>query len=129
MLNFLKCTGQSSTRKSSPVQNVNSIEYEKLCHKGRYSGLREIGMLDWIYPALVCRCAHLRRNLCDPPLSMGFSSQEYCSGFPFPPPGDLPDPGIEPTSLALAGSSLPLSHQGSPDNADARPVLSTCHVY
>ena len=37
---------------------------------------------------------------------MGFSRQEYCSGLPFPSPGDLSDPGIEPTSLmslALAG--------------------------
>ena len=34
------------------------------------------------------------------PLSMGFSRQEYWSGLPFPPPGDLPDPGIEPTSSA-----------------------------
>ena len=31
-------------------------------------------------------------------LSMGFFRQEYWSGLPFPPPGDLPDPGIEPTS-------------------------------
>ena len=31
-------------------------------------------------------------------LSMGFSKQEYWSGLPFPPPGDLPDPGIEPVS-------------------------------
>ena len=30
------------------------------------------------------------------PLSMGFSRQEYCSGLPFPSPGDLPNPGIEP---------------------------------
>ena len=40
------------------------------------------------------------------PLSMGFSRQEYWSGLPCPPPGDLPDPGIEPASLmspALAG--------------------------
>ena len=40
------------------------------------------------------------------PLSMGFSRQEYWSELPCPPPGDLPDPGIEPTSLAspaLAG--------------------------
>ena len=39
-------------------------------------------------------------------LSMGFSRQEYWSGLPFPPPGDLPNPGIEPASLmspALAG--------------------------
>ena len=37
---------------------------------------------------------------------MGLSWQEYCSGLPFPPPGDLPNPGIEPASLvhpALAG--------------------------
>ena len=32
------------------------------------------------------------------PLSMGFSRQEYWSGLPFPPPEDLPDPGIEPVS-------------------------------
>ena len=41
------------------------------------------------------------------PLSMGFPSQEYWSGLPFRPPGDLPNPGIKPaclTSLALAGS-------------------------
>ena len=40
------------------------------------------------------------------PLSMGFSRQEYWSGLPFPPPGDIPDPGIERVSLvfsALAG--------------------------
>ena len=40
------------------------------------------------------------------PLSMGFSRQEYWSGLPCPPPGNLPNPGIEPTALsspALAG--------------------------
>ena len=37
------------------------------------------------------------------PLSMGFSRQKYWSGLPFPPPGDLPDPGIEPASPAVAG--------------------------
>ena len=36
-------------------------------------------------------------------LSMGFSRQEYWSGLPFPPPGDLLDAGIEPTSPALTG--------------------------
>ena len=34
------------------------------------------------------------------PLSMEFSRQEFWSGFPFPTPGDFPDPGIEPASLA-----------------------------
>ena len=37
------------------------------------------------------------------PLFMGFSRQEYWSGLPCPPPGDLPDPGIKPVSLACPG--------------------------
>ena len=41
------------------------------------------------------------------PLSMGFSRKEYWSGLPFPSPGDRPDPGIEPRSLALQADSLP----------------------
>ena len=47
------------------------------------------------------------------PLSMGFPRQEYWSGLPFPPPGHLPDPGIETVSPALLGDSLPLSHLGN----------------
>ena len=37
------------------------------------------------------------------PLSMGLSRQEYWSGLPFPPPGDLPNPGIEPSSALTSG--------------------------
>ena len=51
---------------------------------------------------------------CQAPLSMGFSRQEYWSGLPFPSPGDLPDPGIEPRSLALQADSLPTELQGKP---------------
>ena len=40
------------------------------------------------------------------PPSMGFSRQEYWSGLPFPSPGDLPDPGIEPRSPALEADAL-----------------------
>ena len=46
------------------------------------------------------------------PLSMVFSRQQYWSGLPWPPPGDLPDPGIHPTSLRLQhwqAGSLPLA--------------------
>ena len=39
------------------------------------------------------------------PLSMEFFRQEYWSGLPFPPPGDLPDPGIEPKSPASPSSA------------------------
>ena len=49
------------------------------------------------------------------PLSMGFSRQECWSGLPCPPPGDLPNPGTEPTSLTslpLQAGSLPLVPPG-----------------
>ena len=72
---------------------------------------------------LVCCCnfyksvvlvTQLCLTLCDPmdcvarqaPLSMESSRQEYWSGLPFPSPGDLPDPGIEPRSSALQADSL-----------------------
>ena len=55
-------------------------------------------------------------TVCDPidlgrqsPLSTGFWRQEYWSGLPCLPPGDLPDPGIEPVSPALAGRSFIIS--------------------
>ena len=51
------------------------------------------------------------------PLSMGFFRQEYWSGLPFPPPGDHPNPGIEPTSPvspALQADSLPTKPLGKP---------------
>ena len=46
------------------------------------------------------------------PLSMGFPRQEYWGGLPFPSPGDLPDPGIEPGSPALQVNSLPTEPPG-----------------
>ena len=68
----------------------------------------------WLHGYIVCRSvAQSCLTLCDlmavahlAPLSMGFSRQEHWSGLPCPPPWDLPDTGIEPTSLmspALAG--------------------------
>ena len=46
------------------------------------------------------------------PPSMGFSRQEYGTGLPFPSPGDLPSPGIEPRSPTLQVDSLPAEPQG-----------------
>ena len=51
---------------------------------------------------------------CQAPLSMGFPRQEYWSGLPFPPPGDLPSPGIEPASAALAGRFFTTEPPGKP---------------
>ena len=56
-------------------------------------------------------------------LSMGFFRQEYYSGLPFPSPGHLPNPGIEPVYLkfpALAGHSLPLGLPGKLDTGKDR---------
>ena len=47
-------------------------------------------------------------------LSMEFFRQEHWSGFPYLPPGDLPDPGIEPASPALQVDSLPAEPSGKP---------------
>jgi len=51
------------------------------------------------------------------PLSTEFSRQEYWSGLPFPPPGDLPDPGIEPRSSALQADSLQSEPPGEAHHA------------
>ena len=54
---------------------------------------------------------------CQAPLPMGLSGQDYWGGWPFPPPGGLPDPGIEPVPPAApvlaGGHSEPLSHLDS----------------
>ena len=47
-------------------------------------------------------------------LSMGFSRQEYWSGLPFPSPGDLPNPGIEPRSRILQADALSSEPPGKP---------------
>ena len=48
------------------------------------------------------------------PPSMGFSRQEYWSGLPFPSPGDLPNPGIEPRSPAFQADALTSEPPGKP---------------
>ena len=67
-----------------------------------------------IFSCMKVKVAQLCLTLCDPmdyslPGSSvhGILQQEYWSGFPFPSPGDLPDPWIEPTSPALHADSLP----------------------
>ena len=61
------------------------------------------------------------------PPSMGFPRQEYWSGLPFPPPGDLPDSGIKPGSPTLAGgffTTEPATREAHPDFR----TLSFCFV-
>ena len=63
---------------------------------------------------LVCVCVCVRVCVCVfVPLSVGFLRQEYWSRLPLRSPGDLPDPGIEPTSPTLQEDALLLSHWGN----------------
>ena len=77
----------------------------------------------WSYHPIACmlsrfRCVQLFATLgtiaCQAPLSVGFSRQDFWSGLPCPPPGDLPNPEIEPLTPALQADSLPLSHWRNP---------------
>ena len=68
-------------------------------------------------------CTQSRLTLCHPwtiaceaPLPKGFSRQEHWSGLPCPPPGDLPNSGIEPRSPTLQVDSLPSEPPGKPKN-------------
>ena len=69
---------------------------------------------------MLCLVAQYCLTLCDPtdcsppPESMGFSRQEYWSGLPCLPPGNLPNPEIEPRSPALQVDSLPSEPPGKP---------------
>ena len=102
--------------------------YTWLRHKARCSSASEgAETLDWgfreqikkpdLLPVLLCYWAQLLSHIQffvttqttahQAPLSMGSSQQEYWSGLPFPPSGDLPDPGIKPTPPALAGRFFP----------------------
>ena len=74
-----------------------------------------------IYMLLLLLSHFSRVRLCATPWtvayqapSMGFSRQEYWSGLPFPSPGDLPDPGIEPGSPAFQAEALPSDPPGKP---------------
>ena len=58
------------------------------------------------------------------PLSIGFSRQEYWSRLPFPSPGDLPKPGIEPRSPTLQVESLPSEPPGKLDSSEVTSKIT-----
>ena len=105
---------------------------------------------------LLCVCAQLHPTFWlfvtpwtvarQAPLSTGFPRQEYWSGLPCPPPGDLPDPGIEPSSpsspalargffaasatreaLELLGPGTP-PHRHPPPNCMRAPLFRSVHI-
>ena len=81
--------------------------------------------------SVVSDSASLRTVACQAPLSMGFSRHEYWRGFSFPPPRDLPDPGIEPApvSCVLAGGFFTTEPPKKPHRvaaASAAKLLQSC---
>ena len=74
----------------------------------------------FIFLAVVKLLSHVRffvtpwTIICQAPPPMGFSKQEYWSGLPFPSPGDLADPGIEPGSPTQQADSLLSELPGKP---------------
>ena len=59
------------------------------------------------------------------PLSMGFPRQEHWTGLPFPSPGDLPNPGIEPASPTLEGTFFTTKPPGKPNTTVAILIYNT----
>ena len=118
---------------ASTPQTLNYRNYSQFTDKER---LKEDVMVE--KTACVLSCFSHVRFFATPqtaahqdPLSVGFSRQKDWSGLPFPPPGDLPDPGIELESSAfsaLQADSSPLSHQGSftDNSSDFSQVFSPC---
>ena len=76
-------------------------------YTGHWLGVRALKTAEWVK---LLSCVRLFATpwtvYYQAPPSMGFSRQEYWSGLPFPSPGDLPDPGIEPRSPALLADAL-----------------------
>ena len=66
---------------------------------------------------------------CQAPPSMGFPRKEHWSGLPFPSPGVIPDPGFEPRSPVLQGSSLPFELPGNPTWVELKHTHTHTHTH
>ena len=105
---------------------------------GKFVFLKRIGLFHLCYQIYIYnffmkwKCSWLSRVwlfatpwaiVCQAPLSMEFSRQEYWSGQPSPSPGDLPNPGIEPGSPALQADPLRSEPPGKPQLVHNIPLL------
>ena len=98
--------------KSKSTESYKSItlryHQDLTAESGKQPASREVYLLCYVW-----LIAHPQTVVYQAPLSIKCSRQEYCSGLPFPSPGDLLDPGIEPRSPILQAKMLyHLSHQG-----------------
>ena len=79
--------------------------------------------------AVLCLATRLSNSLRPHGLSMEFSRQEYWSGLPCPPLGDLPNSGMEPKSPALQADSLPSEPPEEPRKSMPRYILQSKHIF
>ena len=99
---------------TSPTLQADSLPAEPQGKPKTHIGYAMLLLLLLSHFSRVQLCATPQMAAHEAPLSLGFSRQEHWSGLPCPPPGDLPNPRIEPTSPTLQADSLPSEHQGSP---------------
>ena len=112
---------------SEHAQHKCQIEFQERKFKKRVERklgkgwVTELRLMDYfLHVCILSHFSHVRffatpwTVACQAPLSTGFSRQEYWSGKPLPPPGDLPDLGIESRSPALQADNLPSESPGKP---------------
>ena len=108
--------GKGNETSKIGIADIATVSYK--CHEYHFLPTFQDQLLEWVVGqwwwwfshSVVTPCTVARQA----PLSIGFPRQEYWSGLPFPSPGDLPDPGIEPVFLALAGRFLTVEPLGKP---------------
>ena len=130
----LNCTLRSNTSQIDWYQSLLPIRWNsKNCLLKKVKNLPNFLIIP-MHPCVLSRFSHVRLFVTpwtvahQAPLSMGFSRQEYWSGLPCPPPGDLPDSGIEPESLmspALAGRFFTTSATWEAHNTHNRPQIQS----
>ena len=117
---ILESVAMSSSRGSSQPRDRTNVSLSLLHWQARSLPLEPPGIPPFNEFCSVQSLSHVQVFVTpwtiahQSPLSMGFSRQEYWSGFPFPTPGDLSKPGMKPASPVLAGKFLPLSPPGKP---------------
>ena len=121
------CSKRQNQKLKSHVRllNLHTITSGPLCWSVEVPRRAQTpGVGKWSLPSDVCvwqlhSCGRLfatpRTVTCQAPLSMGVSRREYWSGLPFPSPGNLPTPGIQPGSPSLQADSLSSEPPGKPE--------------
>ena len=105
---ILEWAAMSSSRGSSQLRDQTHV----CCIVGRFFTTEPPGKPSTLDAGVLSHLSHVQLFVTpwtvahQVTLSMDFSRQEYWSGLPFPPPGDLPDPGMEPSFPALQVDSL-----------------------